>query len=443
MGQHDFDESRWVADLSTALEAVAQDSSEGVLRDSSRVRHLLTFGQCRELAQHAEHNATAQDAFETLAVNLNGFPTQAMAILLEHPVIRRALPNSSEDGEIQYVAGEEWGGFRLSELLSMTMKTVIKMGGGEVAHMLERFLTLGELGKLKAYEITVFDALEINGRADIGESGFLAPYDDAKATYKLPEHKQASSRSLRSIQATPATVFVRECWWRIAIGPLSMNRGPIIKLEYPFTVSYENTIDLLSIATGKPLTAPLQYIQALGQVFDTMITKHSMAGERRGARHLLSAHEVETFREFMQGWQVCRQRRDAVELAIARLGDSFSRSGRFKLEDRILDTATALEILYELEGSELRYKLATRGACFLGDNNQESKSILKKLKTFYDQRSAVVHNGKAKKSRRTVAENLSDVSDLARRTLLKLLRDGRPTDWDELVVSDRHLQADS
>ena len=183
-------------------------------------------------------------------------------------------------------------------------------------------------------------------------------------------------------------------------------------------MSYENIIDLLSIVTGKPLTAPLQYIQALGQGHDTMITKQSVAGMRRRARHLLSDHEVETFREFIRGWEACSQRHDAVELAIARLADSFSRSGRFELEDRILDTATALEILYELGGSELKYKLATRGACFLGDDDEESKSIMNRLKAFYDQRSAIVHNGKTKKNRKTVAESLSDVSDLARRTLL-------------------------
>ena len=157
---------------------------------------------------------------------------------------------------------------------------------------------------------------------------------------------------------------------------------------------------------------------------------------------MLSDHEVETFRELMQGWGACRQRHDAVELAIARLADSLSRTGRFELEDRILDTATALEIFYELGGSELRYKLATRGACFLGDNSEERKSILKRLKTFYNQRSAIVHNGKTTDNDRTVAENLSDVSDLARRTLHKLLRDGQPSDWDEMVVSGRHLYAD-
>ena len=190
MGQHDFNDSKWIADLGTALAALAQDASEGILRDASRARQLLNFDQCRALAQLAEHNPAAQNAFKTLRVKLNRFPTEAMAILLDHPVIRRALPNSSEDGEIQKVMVEEWHGLRLSALLSTTMKTVIKTGGREAACMLNRFLTLGENGKLRGYEIAVFDELEINGRADVGESAFLAPYDDIKATYSLPEHKK-------------------------------------------------------------------------------------------------------------------------------------------------------------------------------------------------------------------------------------------------------------
>ena len=444
MAQQTFDESRWVADLGTALEVLVQKSGEGVVRDSNGVRLALTIQQCRELAQRAESDAAARDAFSTLQVNLNCFPTEVMPILLGHPVIRPALPNPSEDGEIQYIMLEDWHGFQLSNLISTTMKTVIEIGGNETANRLNRFLKFGEVGNLRAYEITVFDELEIDGRADIRESGFLAPYDDVKATYGLPEHKYASSRSLRDTKATPATVFVRKFLWRIAIGPLPLNKEPIVKMEYPFKVSYENAIDLLSITTGKPLTAPTQYIQTLEYGFGTtMITRESSAGMRRGARHLLSEHEVETFSEFMLSWQECRQRHDAVEIAIARLAASLSRTGRFALEDRILDTATALEILFDLGSSELKYKLATRGARLLGHNDQESKSILKTLKTFYDQRSAIVHNGKATKSGRIVATNLLDVSGLARRTLHKLLRDGQPSDWDELVVSYRHPQAGS
>ena len=309
--------------------------------------------------------------------------------------------------------------------------------------MMNRFLTLGDSGKLRAHEITVFNEVEINDRADIVEGAFLAPYDDVETTYGLWENEKPTSRSLRGIDATPATVYVREFSWRIAIGPLPINRGPIIKPVYPFTVSYENTIDLLSIAVGKPLAAPLQYIHTAEQGLGMQIVKESVAGMRLGAKHLLSDREVETFRDFMQGMLARRQRNDAVELAIARLADSFSRTGRFELEDKILDTAIALEILYELQGPELTYKLATRGACFLGNNDKESKTILNKLKKFYNQRSAIVHNGKAKKSRRTVAENLADVSGFARRTLHILLRDGQPSDWDAMVVSDRQLRADS
>ena len=445
MPEHDYEESKWVDHLGAALDALAENASQYVVRDSSGVRHLLSFDQCRALAQHAEHGTDTRDAFNTLHVKLNCFPAEAMAIFLTHPVICRALPDCSEDGEIQYIMLDNWGGFQLSELVSMSMKAVIETGGRTAASMLNRFLTLGEMRKLRAYEITVFDEVEINSRVDMGQREFLTRYDDAKVSYSLPAYKEATSRSLRGSQATPAVVFVREFSWGIAVGPLPKNRDPIVEPEYPFSVSHENIIDLLSIATGKPLTAPLQYIQISREMHSIgiMIAKQSTAGSRRGARHLLSDQDIETFRKLMCGWQTCNQRRDAVELAIARLADSFSRTGRFELEDRILDTSTALEIMYELEGSELRYKLATRAARFLGSSDEESRSILNLLKSFYNHRSAIVHNGKAKQSRTRIATDLSEVSDLARRTLFKLLVDGQPGDWDELVVSGGNLQSDS
>lgn len=98
MRQHDFDESRWVEDLGTALEALAQNASEDLLRDSNRGRHVVSSDQPRVLGQRAKRNTAVQDAPKALQAKLNCFRTKAMGVLLTHPVIRRALPKSSEGG---------------------------------------------------------------------------------------------------------------------------------------------------------------------------------------------------------------------------------------------------------------------------------------------------------------------------------------------------------
>ena len=83
MGQHDFNDSKWIADLGTALAALAQDASEGILRDASRARQLLNFGSMSSTRSTCGAQPAAQNAFKTLRVKLNRFPTEAMAILLD------------------------------------------------------------------------------------------------------------------------------------------------------------------------------------------------------------------------------------------------------------------------------------------------------------------------------------------------------------------------
>ena len=445
MSQPEFNEAEWIENLGTALAALAGNDCEYTIRESRRVKRPLSFGQSQVLAQLAEKDHTAQETFRELHVKLNRFPTKAMEILISHPVICHALPNPSEDGMVQCVLADEWYDFLLSDLVSKTMKSVLKVGGRESALILNRFLTLGESRQLRGFEITSFQGVECKGPLYIGEDAYFAPYDDAKAAYSLPEYEGASSRSLLDSKSTLATVFIREFSWGITVGPPTRDGEPIVRPQYPFLVSYESIIDLLSIATGKSLAAPHQYIRTDGSLENLSlgINKIYSDGGRLTAKHVLSDEDLETFTELFCGWQVFNQKRDAVELAIMRLAGSLSRRDRFDVEDMILDTATALEIMYELDGSEIGHKLAIRAAWFLGANPDERSSILKSVRKFYAIRSAIVHSGKAKQSRREVSSAFSDGFDLSRSTVRKLLRDGRPSDWDELVVAGEHLQLDS
>ena len=82
-------------------------------------------------------------------------------------------------------------------------------------------------------------------------------------------------------------------------------------------------------------------------------------------------------------------RTDATRLAIRRLAGSFSRpGGRFGQEDRILDVAIALEMLY---GGMTGHKLAQRAAALLGEIAAEQKGTYDQAKGFYDVRSRIVH----------------------------------------------------
>ena len=147
---------------------------------------------------------------------------------------------------------------------------------------------------------------------------------------------------------------------------------------------------------------------------------------------------AETFLEMIRAWRRHQGDRDRLALAIRRLAALPSRIGRFGTEDRILDTAIALETMYGLDSPEITYKLETREGYFLGNNAHERMEILGKVKNFYEARSAVVHGPRrSRRGRRGVdLENaLSNGLHLARETLQALLRGGSNPDWDRLVMS--------
>ena len=149
----------------------------------------------------------------------------------------------------------------------------------------------------------------------------------------------------------------------------------------------------------------------------------------------LSEEGARTFLELIRGWQTYRGDRELLGLAIRRLAALPSRAGRFGTEDRLLDSAIALETMYNLDAPEITYKLQTRAGYYLGTNAEERMEIFDKVRDFYDARSALVHGSRGRRRRVDTGQALSDGRRLARETLLALLRDGGAPDWIRLVMS--------
>ena len=115
-------------------------------------------------------------------------------------------------------------------------------------------------------------------------------------------------------------------------------------------------------------------------------------------------------------------------------------SGR-QLSDQFIDLRIALEGLYlhdflDEHSQEMRFRLPLFGAWHLGRDFKERRHIRKTLRCAYDTASQAVHPGKL-----APADGdrllLSETQDLCRRGILKLLREGPPPDWGELVLG-RH-----
>ena len=122
---------------------------------------------------------------------------------------------------------------------------------------------------------------------------------------------------------------------------------------------------------------------------------------------------------------------------IARLAEALARSGRFRTDDKILDVAIALEQMYELEGGEISFKLKARAACFLESSTESRVQVFQDVEQLYNARSAIVHKRKSKKRSAAAAKHEAFAKGfaVARRSVVKLLREGPPSDWNTLVIA--------
>ena len=106
--------------------------------------------------------------------------------------------------------------------------------------------------------------------------------------------------------------------------------------------------------------------------------------------------------------------------------------------DQFVDLRMALEALFLKDfanehSQEMRFRLSLFGAWFLGKDFEDRRQIRRVLRDAYDAASGAVHTGEIAftDSNRAL---LADGQDLCRDGVLKLLRDGPPSDWGDLVL---------
>ena len=199
--------------------------------------------------------------------------------------------------------------------------------------------------------------------------------------------------------------------------------------------------DLLCIVTESSQDFGHQYIclDSWTRALDPSYSFGSFGSPPDKARRretTLTGEDAEFFYELISLWRGLGSN-NRLDLALRRLVTCYSRAGRFAFEDRVLDTAIALEIMFELDREEIGYKLKTRAAYLLGRNSEERVRIADKIQQFYGLRSRIAHGSRGRNRRTESGEETSRRAfALARDTFTALLRrQGDAIDWDLLVLS--------
>ena len=146
----------------------------------------------------------------------------------------------------------DWFYVDLKSLVSHMAKRAMKDSTEQAAQLLHRYLTAGEDANLPASEITLLHGLKLDRRFDLGSEAYLVPYEDAKATYGLPDQPEKPlNDSGRSNRPVSTTVLVRGLRWGPGVAPPpddsgfsnKPRRSCTPKVKYRFPGDYE--IDLV------------------------------------------------------------------------------------------------------------------------------------------------------------------------------------------------------
>ena len=129
-------------------------------------------------------------------------------------------------------------------------------------------------------------------------------------------------------------------------------------------------------------------------------------------------------------------KQEKIDIAVSRWCKS--KESFRTLADQFIDLRIALECLYLKDflgeqSQEMRFRLAVFGAWHLGRNFEERLKIRRILRSAYDVASAAVHSGDLEYSEEN-RRLLSESQERCRQGILKLLNEGTPRDWGELIL---------
>ena len=441
------DISDWARRLAVELDRLGR-SITGV---RYKVPTLSTAGY-HALAQAAEHDPQAREAFDFFLPELNSDPSDAVQVLGEHPTVRRALEGSRGDDAIMMTMPGRAFRVELKRLALYLTKATVRGGSWYAASTIERYLALNDENRLPGHEVTLLSGLEVQHRFDLGEGVYIAPYEEvvdlglAKEPADVPWEEDAPD-----YRGMGAAALVRDFTWGPGVRPAMTSATPRsemdVEIAFPCLSNLENlgiAIDVISLVTRcrmQLLTSELRgatFMEDIDPSFHhgarTWFTSPtSPHHQRRNTK--LSEDEASEIEEVLGYWMKPHEIKEHV---VRRLASAVTRSGRFGSQDGVLDLSIALESMYRLD-NELKYKLATRAGYFLGPDAEDRTRIFKAVGRFYRVRSDIVHGRNT--GHDEAKEALEDGFEVARDTFLKLLRGGGIRDWDSLVMGGTESSA--
>ena len=301
------------------------------------------------------------------------------------------------------------------------------------------------LGSLdESCDAVLFWGLTLTETIDIEDNIAILPFAEVRrfVERQLVEELAPSSAGFQGWCSVGAVV--RPFRWRPMFRRAGSFNEPMGAPKEPFYPEARTLLDLLAVSHAEPIVP-------LGIMSDCVgLSASRLLGLEERHPHMdqkWPAHRSDGFADCPvlrpEAFQEVREifsNRDRTSyqhmaIYVSQLAEALGRTGRFASRDKVMDVAIALEGMYELPD---RYKsriLQERVSSYLAADVEDQKRIKERIRTFYETRSNIVHGGSGQASPFRYGAAFVTGFDLARRSLFKLLDEGRPDNWKTSSVT--------
>ena len=397
----------------------------------------------RKLAAQAADIPEGDLLLQKYETSINVDPREAGALIEAHPEINDEFDGQGGDrGTTVHLNGRSFL-MGLERLVNRAARIGVIRGDAAAATELDEFLTLAGEGELPYYEVVVIHGLTVASEMSLGSNLDLIAYDDAAERGFVQRHKVMTPSGPSYFHTNKMSVALRKMTSNpTLVRPHSAGVHTEPALRIYNSPDLAVTLDFLSLVTKRRIEI-VELIYCAPAFVDIDPDFGSGASVRFSNLELwggveLSTEQSSEVAELLELWSSFEaNKRDVLELGLARLVSSNQRhSGRFRDEDRVLDIAVALEVLYQLGGSELTYKLSIRAAHLLASPEYRCDAF-NTVTQLYQNRSRIVHGSRnvSTEKRRAAAQVAERAYEIGYDTLRELLRRGKMPDWKRLVLA--------
>ena len=370
--------------------------------------------------------------------------TDVVNLLRRHPAVSKLIGESGCT-EVEYglsglhtmihFAGREQF---LRSLIERVLHFSVVWGEMDGAKRFDEALRMGAGRGLPGHEVTFFSGLDLGGPWQVVPGLSLMPYESFRQQLDVMGRYGYDS-SLGKVLwqdefgVRPAVaVLMRRFKW----GPAFSCGEPAIPQNHDYEygdglLESGSLIDILSTVTEMPLQIVAHHSRAeqwfydlLGDGFDIgcHYFRRSPVDSDPGRGREIGTRERRQFVEAVELWaEFADKDRRRAQLVASRLSGAVSRKGTLALEDRILDVAIALEMLYAMTRRE---KLANWAAVLLDDNREDRDETRQKVEALHDCRTGIVHDLSYAGRLEATNDVYSGGFTIARRSLLVHLKRG-------------------